>query len=144
MNKQHFITVSILISALAFQPMVAEEIYLNQNLQITRNTVSSDIAYVLHNRGLDEDVAKKLSDNLVDDDPQFTMMIDNLLHGYKDVNKDEIIDYLSNAALYRQNVHLDKYDDILHMITTIKQRILDKEALAKLSMIAKQNASLHV
>jgi len=142
MNKQKFITLSLLVSALAFNPLIAQQLYINTSLHIKRNSVKSNIASILQNRGLDEDVAKEFSENLVHDDELFATMIDNLLHGYKDLHQDEIFEYLSQAALHRNDVHLDNYGHLLHMVSTIKQKVLDKSTLAQLNVISKQNASL--
>lgn len=142
MNKQKFITLSLLVSALAFNPLIAQQLYINTSLHIKRNSVKSNIASILQNRGLDEDVAKEFSENLVHDDELFATMIDNLLHGYKDLHQDEIFEYLSQAALHRNDVHLDNYGHLLHTVSTIKQKVLDKSTLAQLNVISKQNASL--
>lgn len=142
MYKQKFITLSLLVSALAFNPLIAQELYLTTSLQIKRISVKSQIASRLENRGLDEDIAKQFSEDLVHDDELFATMIDNLLHGYKDLHQDEIFEYLSQAALHRQDVHLDNYGHLLHMISAIKQKALDKSTLAQLNVISKQNASL--
>lgn len=144
MNKQNFITVSLLVSALAFQPLVAQELNRTTSLvQLKRNSISTHIASILHERGLDEDAAKEITDKFVHDNELFTMMIENLLNGYKDVDQDDIFEYLSRAALHRQDVHLDNYGHLIHMISSIEQKVLDKGSLVQLNVIAKQNAFLY-
>ena len=142
MNKQNFISVTLLVSALAFNPLVAEE--LNTHVissQIERNTVSSGMASILHQRGLDEDAAKIISEDLVKGkDELFALMIDNLINNCEHLGRNEILEYLSRAALHRQDVYFDSYAQLVNMVSTIKQKSLDEKTLKRLSVIAKQNA----
>ncbi len=142
MDKRNFISVTLLVSALAFNPLVAQQ--LNANItssQIKLNTVSSSIASILHKRGLDEDAAQEISNNLIDEEDElFALMIDNLVNNCSSLSKDEILEYLSTAALYRQNVHFDSYAHLVNMVSKIKKKSLSETTLAKLSTIAKENA----
>ncbi len=146
MDKRNFISVTLLVSALAFNPLVAQQ--LNANItssQIKLNTVSSSIASILHKRGLDEDAAQEISENLVDEkDELFALMMDNLLKECNSLSKDEILEYLSTEALFRHDVHFDSYTHLVSMVSKIKQRSLDKMTLTKLSAIAKQNKEIFI
>ncbi len=142
MDKRNFISVTLLVSALAFNPLIAQQ---NTNItisQIERNSsVSSSIASILYKRGLDEDTAKEISNNLVEEEDElFALMIDNLVKNCSSLSKDEILEYLSTAALYRQNVHFDSYAHLVNMVSKIKKKPLSETTLAKLSIIAKENA----
>ena len=141
MDKRNFISVTLLVSVLAFNPLLAEQYRVQTSSQVEQNRVSSNIASILHKRGLDEDVAKEVSENLVnDEDELFVLMIDNVIHGCNGLHKNEILEYLSTAALHRQNVHLDSYAELVSMVSRIKQNLLDEETLKDLSAIAKRNA----
>ena len=141
MDKRNFISVTLLVSALAFNPLVAQQLNTQTSSQIKLNTVSSSIASILHKRGLDEDAAQEISDNLVEEEDElFALMIDNLVNNCSSLSKDEILEYLSTAALYRQNVHLDSYAQLVNMVSKIKKKSLDEKTLAQLSTIAKENA----
>ena len=145
MDKRNFISVTLLVSALAFNPLVAQQLNTNTNSQIERSTtVSSSIASILHKRGLDEDAAQEISNNLVDneEDDRFALMIENLVNECSSLSKNEILEYMSTAALHRQNVHFDSYAHLVNMLSKIKQKSLDEKTLTKLSAIAKQNALL--
>ncbi len=142
MDKRNFISVTLLVSALAFNPLIAQQ---NTNItisQIERNSsVSSSIASILYKRGLDEDAAKEISNNLVEEEDElFALMIDNLVNNCSSLNKDEILEYLSTAALFRQDVHFDSYAHLVNMVSKIKKKPLNETTLAKLSSIAKENA----
>lgn len=140
MDKRNLISVTLLVTALAFNPLFAEHT-LKTNIYVKENRVTSKISSILHKRGLDEDAAKELSENLVNEDEElFALMIDNLLHRCDDLNKDDILEYLSSAALHRQKVELDSYAQLVSMVSKIKQKLLDKKTLEQLSSVAKSNA----
>jgi len=67
MNKQNLLTLTLIISGLALNPVMAEAV-LNTvpQSQSINHSVSTSISTVLHNRGLDEDVADELASNLVE------------------------------------------------------------------------------
>lgn len=141
MDKRNFISVTLLVTALAFNPLYAEH-HVKTSSQIKQNSVSSNIASILHKRGLDEDAAKEISENLVnEEDDLFALLIDNLINGCNEVNKNEVLEYLSTAALHRQNVDLDSYAQLVSMVSRIKEKVLDEKTLKELSAIANSNAS---
>lgn len=141
MDKRNFVSVTLLVSALAFNPLVAQQLNTNASSQIQRSTVSSSIASILHKRGLDEDAAGEISNNLVDEEDElFDLMINNLVNECSSLSKEEVLEYLSTAALYRQNVHFDSYAQLVNMVSKIKQKPLNEKTLKQLSVIAKKNS----
>jgi len=145
MDKRNFVSVTLLVSALAFNPLVAQQLNTNVSSQIQRSTVSSSIASILHKRGLDEDAAQEISNNLVDEEDElFALMIDNLVNECSSLSKEEVLEYLSTAALYRQNVYFDSYVQLVNMVSKIKQKPLDEKTLTQLSAIAKQNKEIFI
>ncbi len=144
MDKRNIISVTLLVSALAFNPLVAQQLNVNiVSSQVERNTVSSSIASILHKRGLDEDAAEEISNNFVEEEDElFALMIDNLVNECNSVSKNEILEYLSTEALYRKYVHFDSYAQLINMVTKIKKKSLDEMTLKQLSTIAKKNASI--
>lgn len=146
MDKRNFISVTLLVSALAFNPLVAQQLNANVSSQIERNTtVSSSIASILHNRGLDEDAAQEISNNLIDEEDElFALMIENLVNECISLNKEEVLEYLSTAALYRQDVHFDSYAQLVNMVSKIKEKSLDVKTLKQLSAVAKQNKEIFI
>jgi len=143
MSKQSFISVTLLVSALTFNPLVAQQLNVTSSSQLERTSVTLSIASILHKRGLDEDAAQKISEDLVNEnDDIFALMIENLLQGCDSVNKEEVMEYLSMAALHKQDVQLGNYAQLVHMLSTIKKKALDEGTLAQLSMIAKHNTLL--
>jgi hypothetical protein len=148
MDKRHLITITVLVSALAFNPITAKmehvNVSKNTNQQQT-NYLSSTIASYLYKRGLDKDAAYELSQNFVDEhDDTLEGMINSLINTYKNVSHDEIFTYLSTAVLYRQKVDLSSYDHLVSMISKIKGKVLTEYELDKLNDISKFNKMVFV
>ena len=140
MSKQNFITVTLLVSALAFNPLTATEL----NTKVTSsqrqiNSISTSIATVLHHRGLDEDAAYELSKDLTGNDDMFEVMLSNLLNHYPNIEHDEIVEYLSTSALYRQSVDLASYDHLVNLVSKVHNHVLTGHELNRLQTVSKLN-----
>ena len=146
MDKRNFISVTLLISALAFNPLIASELIINKpSTQRQVNTVSNSIASILYKRGLDADVAHDLSKELVDDnDELLEAMINNIVNIYHDITQEEIFEHLSTLALHRQNIDLSSYDHLVNMVTKIKSKALSQMELKQLSTVSKLNQMIYV
>ena len=145
MDKRNIISVTLLVSALAFNPLVATEFTTSTSSQRQINSVSSSIAHILHKRGIDEDMAKEISENFIDEeDDLFTAMIDNLVNEYSSLTKEEVHEYLSTAALYRQRVDFDSYSHLINMVSKIKGKALNEQSLKQLSRVAKLNKEMYI
>jgi len=143
MDKKHFITVSLLLSVLAFNPLIANELYLDHtSSQRQINTVSSQIASLLYSRGLDEEVASELSRGLIEDNELFEAMLNNLLIHHPDLTTDALFEYLSTVALHRQSIDLTSYDHLVNMVSKIKGKSLTKDELKAINHISKLNELL--
>ena len=140
MENQNFLKVTLLISALAFNPLSVIEINTsNISSQKQINSVSGNIASILHKRGLDEDVSHTFSQDLVEDEALFTAMLHNFLIHYPDISHEEVFEHLSTMALHRQNIQFDSYDHLVHMASKIQRKTLDEKALDQLRSISKLN-----
>ena len=141
MNRHNFIGVTILVSVLALNPLVAIEFQNKIQTRLNHSAiVSNSIASILHKRGLDEDAAKEIADSFVDgNDELLVHMVDNLTPV---LSHEEIFEYLSTMALHRKEIRLDSYGHLVNMVSKIKRSSLDKETLAHLNVIAKLNSQL--
>lgn len=146
MNKQNFITLTLIISGLALNPVMADaELNRVSHSQNINHSVASSISSILYNRGLDEDVADELSSSLVnEEDELFLSKMIQTLDEKNIVSREEVLEYLSTAALYKQNIDFKKYDNLIRMVSMIKQQALDTNTLKQLSYIAKINKQLFV
>ena len=146
MNKQNFITLTLIISGLALHPVMADTEFnrISQSQNIN-HSVAASISSILYNRGIDEDVADEMSLNLVnEEDELFLTMMIQMLDERNIVSREEVLEYLSTAALHKQTIDFKKYDNLIGMVSKIKQKSLDANTLKELSYIAKINKQLFV
>ena len=142
MNKQNIIRITLFISVLVFNPAIADTLRIATNTQTNLNiNITEEIASTLYKRGLEQKVAKERAEELVKGDAElFAMMLNNLLYGCDDIAREEIVKYLSKAALHKQIVTLNSYDQLIDIYSKIKKSTPDEEVREKLSVIAKRNA----
>ena len=142
MNKQNIIRITLFISVLVFNPAIADTLRIASNIQTNLNiNITEEIASTLYKRGLEQKVAKERVEELIKGDAElFVMMLNNLLYGCDDIAKEEIVKYLSKAALHKQIVTLNSYDQLIDIYSKIKKSTPDEEVREKLSVIAKRNA----
>ncbi|PHS40706.1 MAG: hypothetical protein COB07_04135 [Sulfurovum sp.] len=143
MKKHHFISITLIISGLALNPLIANTtVKRATQTQSTNHTISASIASILHHRGIDEETAEEISNNLLEEDETLLAMMQNLEEVCSIVSREEVLEYLSTAALHRQNVRFDSYDQLIAMVSKIKQTSLDTKTLQNLRDVAKKNALL--
>lgn len=141
MNRHNFIGVTILVSVLALNPLLAVEF--QDNIQTKLNNtkrLSANIASILQKRGLEEKAAVKIADAFTDDgEEHMAKMVENLSLV---LPQSEILSYLSTMALHRKEIKLYSYDHLLSMASKIRKKPLDKSMLNHLHAIAKLNSQL--
>lgn len=146
MKKHNFITITLVISGLALNPLIANTaVNRVSQTQTTNHTISSSIASILYKRGIEQEAAEEISNDLLEEDEALlAMMLQNLEDECDIVSREEVLEYLSTAALHRQNVRFDSYDHLIAMVTKIKQTTLDEDILKQLKYIANKNSLLAV
>ena len=67
MNKQNLLTLTLIISGLALNPVMAESVVerISHN-QTSSQSISNGMSTVLYNRGLEEDAADEMVENFLD------------------------------------------------------------------------------
>ncbi|MCF6330123.1 MAG: hypothetical protein L3I99_01080 [Sulfurimonas sp.] len=138
MTKNNIISSTLLASALTISSLGTIDLSANQ--QIKKGNVSSNIASILYSRGLDKEVAQDISKNFIDDEELFASRVNNLEKGCGILSRNEILDYLSKAALCKKSVQLDSYSYLVGMVYDIKEKPLSREILDQLKNIAIINA----
>lgn len=138
MKNNNILSATLLASALAISPAIALEV--KTSTQAKTSVTSASIALILHKRGIDEDAALKISNKFTNEnDDLLFAMINNLESGCNIVNKQEIMQYISSAALREEKVDLDNYAYLVGMVQAIKKRPLDAKTLKELQSIASRN-----
>ncbi len=141
MNKQNIIRITLFISILVFNPVVADTLRITANMRTNFNSsIIKNITSTLYKRGVEEKSAKKIAEELINgDEERFTLMLENFLYGCSDITKEEILEYLGTAALYRRSIALDSYDQLIDIYSNTKGLTPDETVRKKLSAIAKKN-----
>ncbi len=144
MKKHNFISITLIISGLALNPLIANTtVNRVTQTQTTNQTIAASIASILYNRGIDEDAAEEMSNNFSDENEALlAMMLQNLIDECAIVSREEVLEYMSTAALQRHNIHFDSYDHLIAMVSKIKQKSLDTKTLQNLRDVAKKNSLL--
>lgn len=147
MQKQNNIfSITLIITGLVLSPAMAEttedRIVLSQSLKINKTLVSS-IAHILHNRGLDEEVAETLASDLLDEEDEMLLaMLIKELEAHKIASQESVLEYLSMAALHKQKLDITSYDQLIGMVAKITHKPVEENARKKLSQIVKQIRTL--
>jgi len=146
MNKQNLLTLTLIISGLALNPVMADAVANTiASTQTINHSIASSISTVLYNRGLEEETANELASAMVDEeDEMFLAMLLQTLDAKNIASREEVIEYLSTAALHRQSIDFKKYDNLVGMVSKIKKRALDENTLKQLSYLVKVNKQLFV
>ncbi len=146
MNKQNFITLTLIISGLALNPVMADAVLATvSHSQNINHSVSSSISSLLYNRGLDKEAADEISENLVsEEDEALLAILMQDLDRQNIVSRKEVLEYLSTTALHKQNLDFHSYDHLIGMVSKIKQESLDSKTLKQLHHIVKSNKQLFV
>ncbi len=146
MNKQNFISLTLIISGLALNPVMANAVLTTVSYsQNINNSVSSSISTLLYSRGLEKDAADEISENLVsEEDEDLVKGLIEDLDKENIVSRKEVLEYLSTKALHKQHLDFHSYDHLVGMVSKIKQRSLDSKTLKQLQNIAIRNKQLFV
>lgn len=146
MKKQNFITLTLIISGLALNPVMADAVYTTVALsQKINDPVSSAISSLLYNRGLDKDAADEISKNFVSEEDEVLLaLVIEELDRKNIASRKEIMEHLSTMALHRQKFDLHSNDHLVGMVTKIRLGSLDSKTLKELHRIAKRNRQLFV
>ena len=146
MNKQNLLTLTLIISGLALNPVMADGV-VNSTIstQNINHSITSSISSILYNRGLEEEAAVALVQGVVDEeDEMFLSMLLQTLDSKNIVSTQEVLEYLSTEALHRRSVDFKTYDNLVGMVTKIKKSALDENTRNQLTYLAKVNKQLFV
>ena len=146
MNRQSFITLTLIISGLASNPVMANAVLTTvSHSKNINHSVSYSISSLLYSRGLDKDVADEMSENLLSDEDEILLAIlMEDLDRQNIVSKKEVLEYLSTMALHKQKLDLHSFDHLVGMVSKIKQKPLESKILKQLHNITKNNKQLFV
>ena len=134
------LTLTLLVTTLTLNASFPKEIRL-----ITKqrsNSISTNIANVLHKRGIDEEKAVELAEDLVGENEElFSLMINNFLNATS-IKHDELFDTLSKLALQRKKVDFASYSFLMKLKQNLRNPVINDVMKQKISQIATNNQLL--
>jgi hypothetical protein len=150
MDRRKLITLTLFLSTLTLYPVAANtEKIVGEGITVSFAAFEQDsfqerIASYLEQRGLEEDAATRISQALVgEEEALFDQKARNLLSHCPQLHEEELVAYLADEALHQNSVALDRYGQLVSMMTKIKKRALDTEVLKRLSYVAKINRTIY-
>lgn len=136
-NRTIFYT-ALIATVFALNPLIPTS--LNASTKNQANSLSLNIAKILHKRGLDDDVAREMSESFfLENEELFAIMLNNIANGCNIVNEEELMNHVSSLILQRKTIKLDSYEFLVGMVHKIKNRALSKESLQELKNISTKN-----
>ena len=142
MNKRILI-ITIFLSNMVFATVIPVPSSQNSAKNNTINSLSNMATQNLYKRGLDKTIAqKKIADSLLGDENSNDLMSQNILKEFEAIKREDIINFVSSAALYGKEVDLSSYATLLSIMQKTTNIALEKDALEKLQNIALQNQTI--
>ncbi len=130
MNRQNLLRITLLVSVLAFNPVVAQTLRTDLASALTKDeqqkrAVASELAAALEAKGLEADAAEKIGSRV------------EILGG---MEREKLVAYLGDEALFRRTVDLASYDSLVSMATKIHGATPDAALRSRLKIAADENA----
>ena len=146
MHKQNLLILTLIISGLALNPVMADGVINSvASTQTINHSITSSISSILYSRGLEEEAAVALASGVVDEeDEMFLSLLLQTLDSKNIVSTQEVLEYLSTEALHRRKVNFKSYDALVGMVSKIKKSVLDENTRKQLTYLAKVNKQLFV
>jgi hypothetical protein len=142
MNKRILI-ITVFLSNIVFASVVSVPLSQNSLKNSTINSLSNMATLNLYKRGLDKEVAqKKVAESLSGDENSNDLMMLNIINQLDMLSREDVINFVSNAALHGRNIDLGSYDTLLCMIQNNDKIPLEKTVLEKLQKIAQENQNI--
>lgn len=142
MNKRILI-ITVFLSNIAFATVIPASLPHNYVKNNTINSLSNMATLNLYKRGLDKEVAqKKVAESLSGDENSNDLMMQNIISQLDALSREDVINFVSNAALHGRNIDLGSYDTLLCMIQNNGKLSLEKTVLEKLQKIAQENQNI--
>ncbi len=112
-----------------------------------RRGIQNDLKERLVSRGLDEEYADELAQNICTENEIISALkIHHYLTALQSVSYHEFMEEIASRALFKKNTDLGSYDTLVGLTQTLKSHNIDETTLKKLSNVAliNHNLNLHV
>ena len=131
---------TLIISGLTLNPLIADIEIQNQIVtseQIEQESIKENISTILYEKGLDKKIAEERVNSFFENHEEIS--VNSLIKNIEPfVEREKVLTYLSEQALFHKKLKLNSYDGLVAMVTQIQNKKLDKTVLAKLQIVVKQ------
>lgn len=141
MTTRKILTLTLLATTLTLGAAVPRE--LNATSKQQSNSISNQIANTLYRRGIEEDTAQELSQDIINvDEEVFAYMLQTYATS-TGIPLDKLYHELGKMALAKKQVDFSSYAFLLKLSQTLKKEHLTSKDLKKLENIATRNRVIH-
>lgn len=142
MNNKIFI-ITVFISNIAFGAVLPKiDFQRTENTKPT-NRLSAKVSTQLFNRGLEKRIAKaKVKNSLAHDEYLNDLMAQNIIKTIKSVNENDVVNFLTQAALANKTIDLSSYSTIIALVQKSSHLALSKEILQHIEKLSLENEKL--
>ena len=145
MNRRILIF-TVLISNIAFGSVLPIEFREFKEISTNKNGLSSlaDAAVIhLYEKGLDKNAAEqKVTQVLKGHTYTDSLMAQNIIEKLNEIKHEDVVAYISNAALYGTNVDLSSYSTLVNLAHKGQKIDLDRSTLDKIKKISQENKQI--
>ncbi len=141
--KKSFLLATVLASNIVFAQVIPTQTILTQATKLQNNSLSSMAITQLQNRGLDTDVAtSKVNKSLSQDALVIDLMTQNLVSVVDEVSLEDVVSYISEAALFDRSIDLSTYSSLVSITQKKMGASLSDETLSVLAKVSFQNLKI--
>ena len=141
MKTRYILTLTLLATTLTLGAAVPRE--LNATVKQQSNSISSQIATTLYNRGIEMDKAQELTHNIIDvNEELFSFMVQNYSNE-TGATLDEIYYELGKLALSKKSVDFSSYAFLVKLSQKIKKEHLTTTELQLIDTISTKNKIIY-
>jgi len=140
MITKNLLSLTLLATALTLNAAMPKE-YTRTSIQHA-NSISTRIANILYNRGIDKDKALEISQNFIHENEELFTLTLHTFVSHTSFTQEEVLERLSMMALQKRNVDFSSYSSLVRLAQELEINSYDKALLSKLEEISSKNSLL--
>ena len=142
MSNKIFI-ITVFISNIAFGAILPIATIQKTITQKNTNRISDRVSKSLYTRGIERKIAEKKVDDILENDAQTTdLMAQNIIKSIKSVKENNIIAFISQAALQGKKVDLSSYSTLIALVQKSSRTLIDTDLVQKIEKLSHENELL--
>jgi len=142
MSNKIFI-ITVFISNIAFGAILPIATIQKTITQKNTNRISDRVSETLYTRGIEQKIAEKKVNDILENDAQTTdLMAQNIIKSIKSVKENNIIAFISQAALQGKKVDLSSYSTLIALVQKSSRTLIDTDLVQKIEKLSHENELL--